>query len=100
MSLRSLSLIAVLGIAILSAPGARPAAAQHIVTDREAGKLTLDALTAAPRPVYRPIYRPIYRQVMAMRRIRSAGGVARSMHAAAYRHQSVIHTGFRRHRHR
>ena len=44
-----------------------PAAfAQHVVTENEAGKLTLDALTATPRPVirhvsYRPAYRSAYR---------------------------------------
>ena len=32
-----------------------PAFAQHVVTDTEAGKLTFDALTATPRPIYRPI---------------------------------------------
>ena len=39
---------------------AAPAFAQHVVTDDEAGKLTLDALTATPRPV---VHRVIYRQV-------------------------------------
>ncbi|WP_428376720.1 hypothetical protein [Lichenicoccus sp.] len=85
-------------MAILSGPGERPAAAQHVVTDSEASKLTLDALTAAPRPVYRSIYRPIYRQAMAMRRLRYAGGISRAIHATAYRHHAGIHTGFRRHR--
>ncbi len=98
MSLRSIAVCAVLGIAVLSGPCLRPAAAQHVVTDSEASKLTLDALTAAPRPIYRPMYRPMYRQAMAMRRIRSAGGISHAVHAAAYRHHSSIHTGFRRHR--
>nr|WP_321984509.1 hypothetical protein [uncultured Lichenicoccus sp.] len=98
MSLRSVAVCIVLGLAILSGPCLRPAAAQHVVTSSEAGKLTLDALTAAPRPVYRSIYRPIYRQAMAIRRIRYAGGVARAMRATAYRHHASIHIGFRRHR--
>lgn len=31
------------------------ALAQHVVTDGEAGKLTLDSLTATPAPVYRRV---------------------------------------------
>ncbi len=38
--------------------------AQHVVTDNEAGKLTLDALTATPAPVYR--------RVVAYRSVRNA----------------------------
>ena len=96
MSLRKIAVCAVLAMAILSIPGVRQAAAQHVVTNSEASKLTLDSLTAAPRPVYRPIYR----QAMAMRRIRYAGGVERAVRATTYRHHSGIHTGFRRHHRR
>ncbi|MCQ8241170.1 hypothetical protein [Rhizosaccharibacter radicis] len=39
----------------LAATAATPALAQHVVTDDEAGKLTLESLTATPRPVYRPV---------------------------------------------
>ncbi len=38
--------------------GATPALAQHVVTDYEAGKLTLDALTATPVPV---VHHVVYR---------------------------------------
>ena len=56
-SLRRLTLTAALAIGL--APVA--ARAQHVVTEAEASKLTLEALTAAPpRPVYRPIYRAAY----------------------------------------
>ncbi len=49
-------------LAMASVIGSAPLAAraQHVVTEDEAGKLTLEALTAAPRPVYRPIYRSAY----------------------------------------
>ena len=53
--------------------GATPALAQHVVTDYEAGKLTLDALTATP-VVHHILYRmPRY-------------GTVRAVHAASYRH--------------
>jgi hypothetical protein len=55
-SLRGLAFAA--SIAFGLAPIA--AHAQHVVTEAEASKLTLEALTAAPRPVYRPIYRAAY----------------------------------------
>ncbi len=97
MSLRSIAICALLGIGVVSGLSTFPAKAQHVVTDYEARKLTLDALTAVPRPVYRPVFRPVVRQAMAMRRIRHAGGVSRAMHAS-YRHHSSIHGGFRRHR--
>jgi hypothetical protein len=58
-------LVAALGSLLLAAPAAR---AEHVVTDMEAGKLTFDALTATPRPIYRPI--------MATRRLYRAGGHA------------------------
>lgn len=41
----------------------------HVVTNVEAGKLTLDALTEAPKPVYRPIYRRYTHSIMATRRV-------------------------------
>ena len=97
MSLRSIALSALLGIGLVSGLSARPAVAQHVVTDYEARKLTLDALTAVPRPVYRPVFRPVVRQAMAMRRIRRAGGVSRAMHAG-YRHHSATHGAIHRHR--
>ena len=55
--LRRLAFTAALAVGI--APVA--AHAQHVVTEAEASKLTLEALTAAPpRPVYRPVYRVAY----------------------------------------
>ena len=62
-SMQAVFTAAALGCALLlTAPAAF---AQHVVTDFEAGKLTLDALTATPRPIYRPI--------VAFRRIHHAG---------------------------
>ena len=46
-----------LALGMAAAPLA--AKAQHVVTEAEASKLTLEALTAAPRPIYRTYYRPI-----------------------------------------
>ena len=54
--------------------GVTPALAQHVVTDYEAGKLTLDALTATPVAVHHVIYHmPRYETV-------------RVVHAASFRH--------------
>lgn len=44
------------------------ARAQHVVTEAEASKLTLEALTA--EPVYHPSYRAYTHQVMATRWVR------------------------------
>ena len=71
MVVRRVVLVALLCCATQLAIGARLARAQHVVTSVEAGKLTLAALTAAPRPVYRPVYR----RVMAVRSLHQAGGV-------------------------
>ena len=70
--------MAVAGV-VFWAAGSPPARAQHVVTDIEAGKLTLDALTATPRPIYRPI--------VAFRRMHRGGYVARAAHVhfVAYR---------------
>ena len=55
-----------------------PAAmAQHVVTDNEAGKLTLDALTATPMPVVR--------HVIAYRTARNSWAPARGRSVRAYR---------------
>ena len=74
-SLRTVVLGAGLGFGLLFAAGVAPARAQHLVTDNEAGKLTLDALTATPAPVYRPVYRALHRPAMAMRRAHRPGYV-------------------------
>jgi hypothetical protein len=56
---------------------ATPAHAQHVVTDGEAGKLTLDALTATPAPVvHRVAYRSLSRRspyLPAAARVRMGG---------------------------
>jgi hypothetical protein len=70
---------------LVCALGSSPALAQHVVTDVEAGKLTFDALTATPRP--------IYRQIMDYRRIRRSGFVQHSTHThlVAYHRRLVRH---------
>jgi hypothetical protein len=83
-ALRLFFISAVLGLGLLSSVGTTSALAQHVVTDQEAGKLTLDSLTATPRPIYRPI--------LAVRRVHRPGYVSRSMHATrivAYRRHST-----------
>lgn len=60
------------------------ARAQHVVTEEEAGKLTLEALTAAPpRPVFHS-YRSMTRSVMAVRYVRGHRIAARHALAVAY----------------
>lgn len=80
-SLKAAFVTAALGCALLL--GAAPAFAQHVVTNVEAGKLTFDALTATPRPVYRPI--------MAVRRLHRSGGISR----VVYRRRSGSHSSWR-----
>ena len=63
---------------VLGSPGAR---AQHVVTEAEASKLTLEALTAVPAPP-RPIYRAYYRPAMSVRYFRARGERARFVTAA------------------
>ena len=79
MSLRVAFLGAFLGCGLIVPAATAPAHAQHVVTDYEAGKLTLDALTAAPRPVYRPVYQ----RIMAVRRTHRPGYVSHMMHGSA-----------------
>lgn len=62
MTIRSVVAKGLFGCFLVAALGTAsgPAVAQHVVTDDEAGKLTLDALTAAPRVVvHRAAYRPV-----------------------------------------
>ena len=75
-----------LGLASVLPVSAVPAFAQHVVTEDEAAKLTFEALTAPPRPVYRPVIRASYRY--AAHRHGSHSRVSRvSYHAAAsHRH--------------
>ena len=60
-----------------------PAFAQHVVTDMEAGKLTFDALTATPRPIYRPI--------VAFRHVHRGAYISR----VSYRHRGGFHSKWR-----
>ena len=71
MSLRAALITVLLGCTALPLQ----AHAQHVVTDAEAAKLTLDSLTATPRPIYRP--------VVAFRRVHRPGYVSRAMHGSA-----------------
>lgn len=60
-----------------------PAAhAQHVVTDFEAGKLTLDALTATPRPIF---HRVVYRTLRPSWTASSRFHTMRAVHETAYR---------------
>lgn len=72
MALRTLILTAALGCGLSCTLGLAVARAQHVVTDMEAGKLTLDALTATPRVIYRPI--------LAVRRVHRVSYVSRTTH--------------------
>ena len=80
--LRIVFISAVLGCGLFCAAGSPAARAQHVVTDVEAGKLTLDALTATPRP--------IYRQVAVFRRMHRSNVASRSSHVhyVTYRRRS------------
>jgi hypothetical protein len=78
--------------------------AQHVVTEAEASKLTLEALTAAPRPVYRPVYRAYYRPAMATRFEHARGhgwrhGFERASYRAVSYRTTVSHHAARHHRH-
>ncbi len=99
--------LALAGLAMALSLGVTAGArAQHVVTEAEAAKLTLAALTAPPPPP-RPIYRAYVRRAMATRivyREREHAWARRPWHAAArvsdrhlIRHASV---SYARHRHR
>ncbi|MBB2201658.1 hypothetical protein HLH28_08740 [Gluconacetobacter tumulisoli] len=89
---------------LLMAVGTHSARAQHLVTDYEAGRLTLDALTAAPPPVRHVVYsRPVHalptlaHHASAMATVRSRGLV----HNIVYHpHAAVHHAAARKARHR
>lgn len=90
MTIRSVVAKSLFSCFLVAAIGsAAPAFAQHVVTDDEAGKLTLDALTAAPRVfVHRAAYRPVRMSWSdgwsRHGRIRSVGAV----------HEASFHRGF------
>ncbi len=78
--------------------GATPAMAQHVVTDYEAGKLTLDALTATPIPVvHHVVYRTSRYEADRYRTVRA-------VETASFRHSvrasMVGHLGSSHHRRR
>ncbi len=73
---------------------ATPAFAQHVVTDDEAGKLTLDALTATPAPVHRVSYRALSRRSVylpAAARVRM--GSRSAVHTVSFRHAAHTPAG-------
>ena len=78
-----------------------PALAQHVVTDDEAGKLTLDALTAAPRVIVRrAAYRPARMSWSeGWSRDRGRGRSAVLLHEASFRrgfgHEASFRHGMR-----
>ncbi|MGI4746156.1 MAG: hypothetical protein ACRYGI_16570 [Janthinobacterium lividum] len=82
---RSLSAcLLTLAVGSIAAPQAM---AQHMVTDGEAGKLTLDSLTATPAPVYRRVI--AYHTPRASRSNWSSavrGGTVRGVHSVVYHH--------------
>ena len=120
MTIRSVAARTLFGCFLAAAAGsaAAPAFAQHVVTDDEASKLTLDALTAAPRVVvvHRVAYRPVRMNwsegwVRNRGRYRSAGfahdaGFRRGfLHEASFRHSiratgMTVHLGLAGHRRR
>ena len=91
------SLLACLLTAAVGAPST-PAFAQHVVTDDEAGKLTLDALTAAPRViVHRAAYHPMRMSWSeGWSRDRFRGRSAGLLHEASFRRGVVHEASFRR----
>ncbi len=78
-----------------------PALAQHVVTDDEAGKLTLDALTATPRViVHHAAYRPVRMSWSeGWSRDRGRGRSAALLHEASFRrgfgHEASFRHGIR-----
>ena len=99
MTIRSVVARGLFGCFLAAAAGTAsvPALAQHVVTDDEAGKLTLDALTAAPRViVHRAAYRPARMSWSegwnrGRERSRSAG----ALHEASFRRGFVHEASFR-----
>lgn len=78
--------------------GAPVAQAQHVVTEGEAGKLTLEALTATPPPP-RPVYRAYYRPAMSVRYVHGRAVHARYAEAVSYRPaRHVAHAAHHRRR--
>lgn len=73
-----------LAVGSIAAPQAM---AQHVVTDSEAGKLTLDSLTATPAPVYRHMvaYRMPRSNWSTAARGRTVRGVQDVVYRRAYR---------------
>jgi hypothetical protein len=75
-------------VAGLVVAGTAPAFAQHVVTDDEAGKLTLDALTATPRPVYRPVVAYRSHAIAAHSRHGYAVHTVSAVRSASYHHKA------------
>lgn len=69
-----------LAVGSIAAPRAM---AQHMVTDGEAGKLTLDSLTATPAPVYRHVV--AYHAPRSSWSSSARGRTVRGVHSVIYR---------------
>ncbi len=100
MTIRSVAARGLFACFLAAAAGAAsfPALAQHVVTDDEAGKLTLDALTAAPRViVHRAAYRPVRMSWSeGWSRDRGRGRSVALLHEASFR-RGVAHEASFRH---
>ena len=83
--------------AALMMSGMQAAHAQHVVTEAEASKLTLEALTATPPPP-RPVYRATYRPVMSVRYVR--GRAVHARYVAAVWHPTSHRAAHATHRRR
>ncbi len=99
MTIRSAVAKGLFGCFLVAAVGtaAVPAFAQHVVTDDEASKLTLDALTAAPRViVHRAAYRPVRMSWSdGWSRDRSRGRAAWIPRDTSFRHVYLHEASFR-----
>ncbi|MBM9401693.1 hypothetical protein JUN65_08850 [Gluconacetobacter azotocaptans] len=89
---------------LLLAVGTHSAQAQHLVTDYEAGRLTLDALTAAPPPPVRHVvYRRSVHAMPALVHRASATSTVRSrglVHNIVYHPRATAHHATRKGHHR
>ncbi len=74
--------------------GTHAAQAQHVVTEAESSKLTLEALTATPPPP-RPVYRASYRRAMSVRTVHG-----RARYVAVAWHPASRHAAHASHRRR
>lgn len=86
--IRKIALCVVGTATLLMTVGTHSAQAQHLVTDYEAGRLTLDALTAAPPPVRHVVYR---RSGHAMPALVHRASATSTVHSRGLVHNIVFH---------